>query len=747
MLDMEKTKYNGGEKEVKKRNFTIWTRRSLLEKILLVAVAALFLILIIIIIVSLHSLLDNRNKTPKVCTSQACIKQTAFLYDNLDLTSKPCQDFYQFACGSYKNHHSLRDENSLHNSLDDIQDGIFLSIKNLLETPEETEDPNLKLAKKFYYSCINKRFDSTRDEVVKLIRNSGLGDWPISDPGRNPNFNVKLGVLSAHGRNPFFETTIGNQSSEIVISLYPSDEKMTQLKEDYYFNSSITNPSLQMDEKSIYHKFIFNSLVQMGVQPDAARKDAADLIDFETSLANITKQVLDSTKEDITLSKMEEEFPGLSWQNWFQTTFGYKINIKEDGEKVVFKVLQPQRLKRIFQLIKSVKESVVDNYMMWRFVVDLLPLLDTGFRRSYKTMLPIVKDDSNFMYRKREYFFDEWKQCVHITSEVFRLPITLAIASNSIRPAMKTEVEDLAGHLKEVFKQMVTSQNWLDKDSKMFLRSKMENMNIEIVNNKTMQDPIFTFIMKQLEIEDDTFVNALLQVERAFFKLTATPSHVKRSKPPSVFIKYPPLSPTIAYSIPINTLVLSVGMLLTDINYSESPKSLIYGGLGSNLAKNMYAAYHEHLYQESKEISDEDVISKRDEYRYKEKMNCFRAQQLMYSTYFNVEKNPNKMATTLKEVISYTVGLKAAYYAYMNYIKKHEQKDAILPEIYSNLTHEQLLFVRFAQTMCEIQDKKNPRQNTVMLNEILYNIEEFSRAFKCPSESTMNPNDKCAIWE
>ncbi|XP_023217410.1 uncharacterized protein LOC111619822 [Centruroides sculpturatus] len=102
----------------------------------------------------------------------------------------------------------------------------------------------------------------------------------------------------------------------------------------------------------------------------------------------------------------------------------------------------------------------------------------------------------------------------------------------------------------------------------------MENMNIEIVNNKTMQDPIFTFIMKQLEIEDDTFVNALLQVERAFFKLTATPSHVKRSKPPSVFIKYPPLSPTIAYSIPINTLVLSVGMLLTDINYSESPNCL-----------------------------------------------------------------------------------------------------------------------------------------------------------------------------
>lgn len=737
---MENTKYNGSEKEIKKRRLTVWTRRSLLEKVLLVAVAALFLILIIIVIVSIHSALRKRNIEPKICMSPACIKQTAFLYENLDTTSKPCNDFYQFACGSYKKHHALGNENSHHNAMDDIQDSIFLSIKNLLETPEESEDRNLEQAKNFYYACTNKKVEGTRNAVVMLLRTSGLGEWPISDRGRNPNFHIKLGVLSAHGRNPFFETTIKSQSPEIQIRVYPWDDKMTQLKDEYYFND---NTFLHTEEKSAYHKFILNSLVQMGVQPDVARRDASDLMEFEANLVNITKQLHDSTTIETTLDKMEEIFPGLNWETWFRKTFGFGINIQDDvgGTSVI--VSEPERLKRIFKLIKSVEESVVDNYLMWRFVIDLLPLLDTSFRRSYKTILPYVKDDRNYQYRKREYFFDEWKQCVHITSEVFRMPVTVAFINNSVRADIRSEIVTIVEYLKDVFKEVLISQNWLEKDSKMFLRSKMENMIIEIVNSENMDDPVFKVFMRSLNIREDDFVDALLQVERSFFLLTASPSLVQHTKPlMSPFLEYPPLSPMIKYSIAHNILAISAGMLLTDIDNIDSPKSLIFGGLGTSLARSMYFAYHENLYQESKEISDKDIISKKDEYKYKEKMRCFKGQQIMYSSYSSMQK-ANK-STILKDMISYDVGLKSAYSAYKDYLLEHK-KDTSLPEIH--LSNEQLFFLRFAQTMCEIRNKKNLGQDTVSLNEILYNSEEFSRAYHCPPGSVMNPNDKCAIWD
>lgn len=751
---MENAKYNGSEKEIKKRRLTVWTRNSLLEKVLLVAVAALFLILIIII----HSALRKKNiepkicmnpaclqqirKTniePKVCMSPACVKQTAFLYENLDTTSKACNDFYQFACGSYKKHHALGNENSHHNSMDDIRDSIYLSIKNLLETPEESEDRNLERAKNFYYACINKKVEDTRNAVVMLIRRSGLGEWPISDRGRNPNFHIKLGVLSAHGSNPFFDTTFSIRYPQDMITVYPWDNKMTQLKDEYYFNDSTF---LHTEEKSAYHKFILNSLVQMGVQPDAARRDASDLMEFEINLANITKQVLHSTYIETTLDKMEEIFPGLNWETWFRKTFGYGIDIRDDVGGTLVRVSEPERLKRIFKLIKSVEESVVDNYLMWRFVIDLLPLLDTSFRRSYKTILPYVKDDPNYLYRKREYFFDEWKQCVHITSEVFRMPVTIAFINSSVRADIGSEIVSIVEYLKDVFKKVLISQNWLEKDSKMFLRSKMENMFIDIINSEKMDDPIYKLFMKELNIREDDFVDALLQVERTFFYLTAYQFVEFRNYLKIPFLVYPPLLPTIKYIIKYNTLVVNAGMLLTDINNIDSPKSLIFGGLGTSLARSMYSAYHEYLYQVSEEISDKDIISKKDEYKYKEKMMCFKGQQIMYSSHSSMQK-ANK-STILKDMIFYDVGLKFAYSAYKDYLLEHK-KDTSLPEIH--LTNEQLFFLRFAQTMCEIRNKKSLGQDTISVNEILYNSEEFSRAYHCPPGSAMNPNDKCAIWD
>lgn len=104
----------------------------------------------------------------------------------MDLTVDPCEDFYQFSCGNYMKKQTVPDDRSSRNVLQEIQDQMYVEMKNLLESEEgsdsEQKEKNVvvKKAKDFYASCM--RESTEEDEVtvtnliINLIENSG-GKW------------------------------------------------------------------------------------------------------------------------------------------------------------------------------------------------------------------------------------------------------------------------------------------------------------------------------------------------------------------------------------------------------------------------------------------------------------------------------------------------------------------------------------------------------------------------------------------
>jgi endothelin-converting enzyme len=103
-------------------------------------------------------------------------------------------------------------------------------------------------------------------------------------------------------------------------------------------------------------------------------------------------------------------------------------------------------------------------------------------------------------------------------------------------------------------------------------------------------------------------------------------------------------------------------------------------------------------------------------------------------------------------------GLRIAYSAYKRYLKRHhlttiKHHQQLLPGL--NLTDEQLFFIGFAQTWCTkttpeiaklalVSDAHASPKYRVIGS--LSNMPEFSRAFKCPTGSLMNPRKRCQIW-
>ncbi|TMS19119.1 Endothelin-converting enzyme 1 [Larimichthys crocea] len=115
-------------------------------------------------------------------------------------------------------------------------------------------------------------------------------------------------------------------------------------------------------------------------------------------------------------------------------------------------------------------------------------------------------------------------------------------------------------------------------------------------------------------------------------------------------------------------------------------------------------------------------------------------------------RSPLNGRHTLGENIADNGGLKAAYKAYVNWIKKNGE-EATLPAL--GMTNHQLFFVGFAQVWCSVRTPESSHEGVITdphspsrfrVIGTISNSHEFSKHFGCKADSAMNPKHKCELW-
>lgn len=103
--------------------------------------------------------LDNENSfNNKIkCSTLSCVHSSAIMLQKLDLDTKPCDDFYRFACGGYIQSKFTPDEKSSLDTLTIMYDQLIEYLLRQFEFPSE----NLKTKKihdyayNFFDSCMD----------------------------------------------------------------------------------------------------------------------------------------------------------------------------------------------------------------------------------------------------------------------------------------------------------------------------------------------------------------------------------------------------------------------------------------------------------------------------------------------------------------------------------------------------------------------------------------------------------------
>ncbi|GIZ02140.1 neprilysin-1 [Caerostris extrusa] len=100
----------------------------------------------------------------------------------MDPLVSPCEDFYQFSCGRWPQHHELPSDRSYYDTFSLMKDELKAKLRELLEDPFSEEDNNaLYSAKNLYASCMNERAIEELKEkpLVNLLEE--LGGWPVTN--------------------------------------------------------------------------------------------------------------------------------------------------------------------------------------------------------------------------------------------------------------------------------------------------------------------------------------------------------------------------------------------------------------------------------------------------------------------------------------------------------------------------------------------------------------------------------------
>ncbi|XP_057640026.1 endothelin-converting enzyme 1 isoform X1 [Chionomys nivalis] len=712
-----------------------WAARTSVEKRLVVLVALLAAGLV----ACLAALgIQYRARTPPVCLSEACVSVTSSILNSMDPTVDPCQDFFSYACGGWIKANPVPDGHSRWGTFSNLWEHNQAIIKHLLENSTASVSEAERKAQVYYRACMNEtRIEELRAKpLMELIEK--LGGWNITGPWAKDNFQDTLQVVTAHYRtSPFFSVYVSADSKNSNSNVIQVDQSGLGLpSRDYYLNKT--------ENEKVLTGYL-NYMVQLGKLlsgggEDSIRPQMQQILDFETALANITIPQEKRRDEEliyhkVTAAELQTLAPAINWLPFLNTIF-YPVEINESEPIVVY---DKEYLGQVSTLINNTDKCLLNNYMMWNLVRKTSSFLDQRFQDADEKFMEV-------MYGTKKTCLPRWKFCVSDTENNLGFALGPMFVKATFAEDSKNIASEIISEIKKAFEESLSTLKWMDEDTRRSAKEKADAIYNMIGYPNFIMDPkeLDKVFNDYTAVPDLYFENAM----RFFnFSWRVTADQLRKAPNRDQWSMTPPMV-NAYYSPTKNEIVFPAGILQAPFYTRSSPNALNFGGIGVVVGHELTHAFDDQGREYDKDGNLRPWWKNSSVEAFKQQTECMVQQ---YSNY-SVNGEPVNGRHTLGENIADNGGLKAAYRAYQNWVKKNGAEQT-LPTL--GLTNNQLFFLGFAQVWCSVRTPESSHEGLITdphspsrfrVIGSVSNSKEFSEHFQCPLGSPMNPHHKCEVW-
>ena len=640
----------------------------------------------------------------------------------VDRSVEPCVDFYRFSCGNWNKLNPIPPDQARWDVYGKLGTENMQYLWGLLEEYAKPAPGRSSVERQigdYFAACMD---EATIEKAGAHPLDAGLADIAALKDAAG------LAPLLARQHLDFGSALFGfgsNQDfadSEQVIA-FAEASGLGLPDRDYY----VKTDAKSQETRARYLDHVARMFGLLGDAPEAARAEAATVMEIETELAkaSLTRVELRDPYNlfhKLPVADLEKLTPHFEWPAYWRT-----LGL---AAPAVVNVTEPKFFAEVETLLQARPAADWKAYLRWHLANDRAHYLGKAF----------VGEDFDF-YSKYLRGVDQieprWKRCVKRVDRDLGEALGQVFVAKAFTPETKAATVAMTREIEKAMEADIRQLDWMGEATKRKALEKLHGVINKIGYPNQWRDYSSISIARD-DYAGDASRCASFESRRQLAKIGKPVDRGEWGMTPPTVNAY--------YDAQMNDINFPAGVLeppLYDPKLDDAPN---YGNTGATIGHELTHGFDDEGRQFDAHGNLKDWWTKQDADAFVARAACVSTQ---YSGYTAVDDIKINGKLTLGEDVADLGGTLLAYMAW-----KEATKDKRLAPI-DGFTPDQRYFIGMAQWACgderaaslRLHAATDPHSpNEYRINGVVSNMPEFARAFACKAGQPMVRASACRVW-